>query len=43
MVKTIQDVLFNNAPVLESLQAFDAKGNEILRRFEQTYKGAQLP
>lgn len=43
MVKTMQDVLFNNAPVLESLQAFDAKGNEILRRFEQTYKGAQLP
>lgn len=43
MVKTMQDVLFNDRPVLEALQAFDAKGNEILRRFEQTYKGAQLP
>jgi sn-glycerol 3-phosphate transport system substrate-binding protein len=43
MVKTMQDVLFNNTPVPEALAAFDAKGNEILRRFEQTYAGAQLP
>lgn len=43
MVKTIQDVLFNNKPVKESLEAFDAKGNEILRRFQATYKGAELP
>jgi sn-glycerol 3-phosphate transport system substrate-binding protein len=43
MVKTIQDVLFNNAPVPEALAAFDAKGNEILRKFEATYKGQQLP
>lgn len=43
MVKTIQDVLFNNADVKEALVAFDAKGNEILRRFEATYAGAQLP
>ena len=43
MVKTIQEVLFNNAPVQESLEAFDAKGNEILRRFQATYKDAQLP
>jgi len=43
MVKTIQEVLFNNKPVDQALTDFDAKGNEILRRFEQTYKGAQLP
>lgn len=43
MVKTMQSVMFNNTPVLEALQAFDARGNEILRRFENTYKGAQLP
>uniref|UniRef100_UPI002AFE6F7D extracellular solute-binding protein n=1 Tax=Devosia sp. TaxID=1871048 RepID=UPI002AFE6F7D len=43
MVKTIQNVLFNNAPAEQALVDFDAKSNEILRRFEQTYKGAQLP
>jgi len=43
MVKTIQDVLFNNADVKESLVAFDAKGNEILRRFQATYANVQLP
>jgi sn-glycerol 3-phosphate transport system substrate-binding protein len=43
MVKTIQDVLFNNRPVPEALADFDARGNEILRRFEQTYQNAQLP
>ena len=30
-------------PVLEALAAFDAKGNEMLRRFEQTYAGKTLP
>jgi sn-glycerol 3-phosphate transport system substrate-binding protein len=43
MVKTIQSVLFNNVPVEQALADFDATGNTILRRFEQTYKGAQLP
>ena len=43
MVKTIQSVLFNNVPVEQALADFDAKGNEILRRFEQTYKGKTLP
>jgi len=43
MVKTMQSVLFNNVPVEQALADFDAQGNEILRRFEQTYKGAQLP
>ena len=43
MVKAIQDVLFNNADVKEALVAFDAKGNEILRRFQATYKDAVLP
>jgi sn-glycerol 3-phosphate transport system substrate-binding protein len=43
MVKAIQDVLFNNADVKGSLEAFDAKGNEILRRFQATYKDAVLP
>jgi sn-glycerol 3-phosphate transport system substrate-binding protein len=43
MVKTMQDVMFNNKPVEQALQEFDAKGNEILRRFEATYAGQQLP
>ncbi|MFD1254508.1 sn-glycerol-3-phosphate-binding periplasmic protein UgpB precursor [Devosia equisanguinis] len=43
MVKTIQSVLFNNTPVPEALADFDAKGNEMLRRFEQTYAGKTLP
>jgi sn-glycerol 3-phosphate transport system substrate-binding protein len=43
MVKTMQDVLFNNKPVDQALAEFDATGNDILRRFENTYKGAQLP
>jgi sn-glycerol 3-phosphate transport system substrate-binding protein len=42
MVKTIQNVLFNNVPVKQALEEFDAKGNEILRRFEATYAGADL-
>ncbi|HEY9012236.1 MAG TPA: extracellular solute-binding protein [Devosia sp.] len=42
MVKTIQNVLFNNADPKTALEAFDAKGNEILRRFEATYAGASL-
>ncbi len=43
MVKTMQAVMFNNTPVPEALAAFDAKGNEMLRRFEQTYAGKTLP
>ena len=43
MVKTIQNVLFNNVPVEQALADFDAKGNEILRRFQATYKDAVLP
>ncbi len=43
MVKTMQAVMFNNVPVPEALAAFDAKGNEMLRRFEQTYAGKTLP
>jgi len=43
MVKTMQSVLFNNVPAAEALAAFDAKGNEMLRRFEQTYAGKTLP
>jgi sn-glycerol 3-phosphate transport system substrate-binding protein len=42
MVKTIQAVLFNNVPVQQALEEFDAKGNEILRRFEATYAGKTL-
>jgi sn-glycerol 3-phosphate transport system substrate-binding protein len=42
MVKTIQSVLFNNVPVPQALADFDAKGNEILRRFEATYAGKSL-
>lgn len=43
MVKAMQSVLFNNVPAAEALAAFDAKGNEMLRRFEQTYAGKTLP
>ena len=43
MVKTIQSVLFNNTPVQQALEDFDARGNEILRRFEATYAGKTLP
>jgi sn-glycerol 3-phosphate transport system substrate-binding protein len=43
MVKTMQAVLFNNVPVPQALADFDAKGNEVLRRFEATYKGKTLP
>jgi sn-glycerol 3-phosphate transport system substrate-binding protein len=42
MVKAMQSVMFNNVPVPEALAAFDAKGNEMLRRFEQTYAGKSL-
>jgi sn-glycerol 3-phosphate transport system substrate-binding protein len=42
MVKTIQNVMFNNVPVQQALEEFDAKGNDILRRFEATYAGASL-
>lgn len=43
MVKTIQSVLFNDVPVQQALEEFDARGNEILRRFEATYAGKTLP
>jgi sn-glycerol 3-phosphate transport system substrate-binding protein len=43
MVKTLQNVLFNNEPVQQALDEFDAKGNEILRRFQATYTDAVLP
>jgi sn-glycerol 3-phosphate transport system substrate-binding protein len=42
MVKTIQAVLFNNVPAKQALEEFDAKGNDILRRFEATYAGKEL-
>ncbi|WP_423066289.1 extracellular solute-binding protein [Devosia sp. CN2-171] len=42
MVKIMQSVLFNNVPVQQALEEFDAKGNEILRRFEATYAGKSL-
>ncbi|MBN9309243.1 extracellular solute-binding protein, partial [Devosia sp.] len=42
MVKTIQSVLFNNVPAQQALEEFDAKGNEVLRRFEATYAGKSL-
>jgi sn-glycerol 3-phosphate transport system substrate-binding protein len=42
MVKAIQAVLFNDVPVQQALEEFDAKGNEILRRFENTYAGKSL-
>jgi len=42
MVKAMQAVMFNNVPAKQALEEFDAKGNEILRRFEATYAGQDL-
>lgn len=42
LVKAVQNVLFNDVPVEQALQEFDARGNDILRRFEATYQGQQL-
>jgi sn-glycerol 3-phosphate transport system substrate-binding protein len=42
MVKAMQSVLFNNVPAQQALEEFDAKGNEVLRRFEATYAGKNL-
>ena len=39
----LQAIFINNADVQTSLDEAVARGNQILRRFEQTYKGKQLP
>jgi sn-glycerol 3-phosphate transport system substrate-binding protein len=39
----LQAIFINNADVQASLDSAAERGNAILRRFEQTYKGAQLP
>jgi sn-glycerol 3-phosphate transport system substrate-binding protein len=39
----MQEVLFNNVPVQQALDGAAERSNEILRRFEQTYAGQQLP
>jgi sn-glycerol 3-phosphate transport system substrate-binding protein len=38
----MQAVLFNDKPVQQALDDAAARSNEILRRFEKTYKGASL-
>jgi sn-glycerol 3-phosphate transport system substrate-binding protein len=37
------DVMFNNVPVQQALDTAVANGNALLRKFEKTYQGAQLP
>ncbi len=39
----LQAIFVNNADVQTALDESVARGNQILRRFEQTYKGKQLP
>ncbi|MEO6013312.1 MAG: extracellular solute-binding protein [Devosia sp.] len=39
----IAAVLFNNVPVQEALDTAVEHGNAVLRKFEKTYQGAQLP
>ena len=39
----IAKVLFDNVPVQEALDTAVANGNALLRKFEKTYQGAQLP
>jgi sn-glycerol 3-phosphate transport system substrate-binding protein len=39
----LQAIFVNNADVQTSLDSAADRGNQILRRFQQTYKGAQLP
>ncbi|SHG66564.1 sn-glycerol 3-phosphate transport system substrate-binding protein [Kaistia soli DSM 19436] len=43
MANGLQAIFINNADVQASLDDAAARGNQILRRFEQTYKGKQLP
>lgn len=43
MANGLQAIFINNADVQTSLDEAAARGNQILRRFEQTYKGKQLP
>lgn len=38
----MQEVIFNNKPVQQALDDAAVRSNEILRRFEKTYKGASL-
>ena len=39
----LQAIFINNADVQQSMDAAADRGNTILRRFQQTYKNAQLP
>lgn len=39
----LQAIFINNADVQTSLDSAAERGNQLLRRFEQTYKGAKLP
>lgn len=39
----IAKTLFDNVPPQQSLDEAVAKGNDVLRRFERTYNGVQLP
>ncbi|ARO13811.1 sn-glycerol 3-phosphate ABC transporter substrate binding protein [Ketogulonicigenium robustum] len=39
----MQSVLFSDVPVQTALDETAARGNEVLRRFERTYNGVQLP
>ncbi|MGV3490634.1 MAG: extracellular solute-binding protein [Devosia sp.] len=43
VIKAMQSVIFDNADPQTALNEAAARSNEILRKFEQTYKGQQLP
>lgn len=41
--EAMASVLFNNVPVQQALDLAAERSNAVLRKFEQTYKGVQLP
>jgi len=43
VANAMQDVLFNNVPVQQALDAAAERSNAILRKFEATYPGQALP
>lgn len=43
IANSLQAIFINNADVQKSLDESAERGNQLLRRFQQTYKNAQLP
>jgi sn-glycerol 3-phosphate transport system substrate-binding protein len=43
VANAMQEVLFNNVPVQQALDAAAERSNAVLRKFEATYPGQTLP